>query len=122
MQEAMSRILHFLSELISYASIGIICYGAALGLFKFIVNEFKRLTKSFSLLETVQIKLEFGYYLLLGLEFLIASDIIDTILNPSFEDLGILAGTVVIRTGLSFFLNKEIESIADKDQKEKLSS
>ena len=52
---------------------------------------------------------------MLGLEFLIASDIIDTILNPSFEDLGILAGTVLIRTGLSFFLNKEIENIAKND-------
>jgi uncharacterized membrane protein len=111
----MNNILLTLSHLISYASIGIICYGAAMGLVKFVLNEFKRFGSSFSLAETVQIKLEFGYYLLLGLEFLIASDIIDTILNPSFEDLGILAGTVVIRTGLSFFLNKEIESVANKE-------
>jgi uncharacterized membrane protein len=114
----MNNILLTLSHLISYASIGIICYGAAMGLIKFILNEFKRLGNSFALTETVQIKLEFGYYLLLGLEFLIASDIIDTILNPSFEDLGILAGTVVIRTGLSFFLNKEIESVANKKEME----
>jgi uncharacterized membrane protein len=115
----MNNILLTLSHLISYASIGIICYGASLGLIKFVLNEFKRLGTSFSLAETVEIKLEFGYYLLLGLEFLIASDIIDTILNPSFEDLGILAGTVVIRTGLSFFLNKEIESVADKKENER---
>ncbi|MNY65910.1 hypothetical protein D3C86_2032600 [compost metagenome] len=70
-----------------------------------------RLQGRFTLTKIVQIKLEVGRYLLLGLEFLIASDIIDTILNPSFQDLGILAGTVVIRTGLSFFLNKEIEDV-----------
>jgi len=92
----------------------IICYGAFLGLLKFIGNELERLKNTFSIEKTVQIKIEVGYYLLLGLEFLIASDIIDTILNPSFEDLGILAGTVVIRTGLSFFLNKEIEDINQK--------
>ncbi|SDJ08411.1 Uncharacterized membrane protein [Pedobacter sp. ok626] len=109
----MNYVLQSLSEIISYASIAIICYGAALGLLKFISNELSRFKNSFSLEKTVQIKIEVGYYLLLGLEFLIASDIIDTILNPSFDDLGILAGTVVIRTGLSFFLNKEIESIAE---------
>lgn len=108
----MSQLLQTISNIISYVSIAIICYGAALGLIKFISNEFGRLNRSFSLEKTVQIKIEVGYYLLLGLEFLIASDIIDTILNPTFEDLGILAGTVLIRTGLSFFLNKEIENIA----------
>ncbi|WEK17685.1 MAG: DUF1622 domain-containing protein [Candidatus Pedobacter colombiensis] len=109
----MNYLLQSLSHIISYASIAIICYGAALGMFKFIHNELNRFRNSFSLAKTVQIKIEVGYYLLLGLEFLIASDIIDTILNPSFDDLGILAGTVVIRTGLSFFLNKEIENIAE---------
>lgn len=111
----MDYILRYTSHIISYISIGIICYGAAIGLYHFIKNEFNRFGKGFSLQRTVQIKIEVGYYLLLGLEFLIASDIIDTILNPSFQDLGILAGTVVIRTGLSYFLNKEIEDLkADK--------
>jgi len=109
----MDNVLQSISEIISYASIAIICYGAALGLLKFIRNEVSRLKDTFSLAKTIQIKIEVGYYLLLGLEFLIASDIIDTILNPSFEDLGILAGTVVIRTGLSYFLNREIEDIAE---------
>ncbi|WP_133778268.1 DUF1622 domain-containing protein [Pedobacter nutrimenti] len=109
----MSVLLQSISHIISYISIGIICYGAALGLLKFVHNELSRFQNSFSLAKTVQIKIEVGYYLLLGLEFLIASDIIDTILNPSFNDLGILAGTVFIRTSLSFFLNKEIESVAE---------
>ncbi|MCX2450021.1 DUF1622 domain-containing protein [Pedobacter sp. PLR] len=107
----MHEILIYTSHIISYISIGIICYGAAIGLFHFLKNELNRLGKGFSLHRTVQIKIEVGYYLLLGLEFLIASDIIDTIVNPSFQDLGILGGTVVIRTGLSYFLNKEIDDL-----------
>lgn len=114
----MNNLLQTLSHIISYVSIAIICYGAAIGLFKFVGNELGRISKTFSLEKTVQIKIEVGYYLLLGLEFLIASDIIDTILNPSFIDLGILAGTVLIRTGLSYFLNKEIESIAENRPEE----
>jgi uncharacterized membrane protein len=106
----MTPILSIISDIISYVSIAIICYGAAIGLFKFIVNEFARFPGRYSLEKTVLIKIEVGYYLLLGLEFLIASDIIDTILNPSFNDLGILGGTVLIRTGLSYFLDREIEN------------
>lgn len=114
----MNELLHTLSDTISYISIAIICYGAAIGLLKFIVNETDRFKHTFLLARTIEIKIEVGYYLLLGLEFLIASDIIDTILNPTFEDLGILAGTVIIRTGLSYFLNKEIENIAQKKSAE----
>ncbi|RCX14205.1 uncharacterized protein DUF1622 [Vagococcus fluvialis] len=55
-------------------------------------------------------KMYLGSYVLLSLEVLIASDIIETILNPSIEDILILAGVVVIRTAISYFLGKEMES------------
>jgi uncharacterized membrane protein len=48
-----------------------------------------------------------GYYLLLGLEFLIAADIIDTLMKPSPQDLLILGAIVVIRTVISYSLKSE---------------
>jgi uncharacterized membrane protein len=52
---------------------------------------------------------DFGKAILLGLEFLIASDIVGTVaIGPTFRDLGILALLVVIRTFLSFSLELEI--------------
>ncbi len=52
---------------------------------------------------------DFGKAILLGLEFLIASDIVGTVaVGPTFRDLGILALLVVIRTFLSFSLELEI--------------
>jgi len=52
---------------------------------------------------------DFGKAILLGLEFLIASDIVGTVaVGPTFQDLGILALLVVIRTFLSFSLELEI--------------
>jgi uncharacterized membrane protein len=50
-----------------------------------------------------------GYYLLLGLEFLVAADVIETILTPSLERVLILGGVVLIRTIISFSLNWELE-------------
>jgi uncharacterized membrane protein len=52
----------------------------------------------------------FGRAILLGLEFLIAGDIINTVaVRPTLESVAVLAGIVLIRTFLSFSLELEIE-------------
>lgn len=51
-----------------------------------------------------------GRSILLGLEFLVAADIINTVaIDPTLESLAVLAGIVLIRTFLSFALEVEIE-------------
>jgi uncharacterized membrane protein len=51
-----------------------------------------------------------GRGILLGLELLVAADIIATITAPlTLESVGLLAGIVLIRTFLSFALETEIE-------------
>lgn len=51
-----------------------------------------------------------GRAILLGLELLVAADIIGTVaVTPTFESLGVLAAIVLIRTFLSFSLEVEIE-------------
>lgn len=50
-----------------------------------------------------------GRSILLGLELLVAGDIIRTVaLSPTFSSVGVLAGIVLIRTFLSFTLELEI--------------
>jgi uncharacterized membrane protein len=51
-----------------------------------------------------------GRSLLLGLEMLVAADIVKTIaLEPTFRSLGVLAGLVLVRTFLNWSLVLEIE-------------
>ena len=51
-----------------------------------------------------------GRAILLGLEFLVAGDIIRTVaVDPSFQSAGVLALIVLIRTFLSFALQVEID-------------
>lgn len=51
-----------------------------------------------------------GRGILLGLEFLVAADIIGTVaIDPTLDSLAVLAGIVLIRTFLSFSLEVEIE-------------
>lgn len=50
-----------------------------------------------------------GRSILLGLEFLVAADIIRTVaVTPTFDSVGVLAVIVIIRTFLSFSLELEI--------------
>jgi uncharacterized membrane protein len=52
---------------------------------------------------------DLGRGILLGLEFLVAADIIRTVaVSPTFTSVGVLAGIVLIRTFLSFSLELEI--------------
>ncbi|MEP6955059.1 MAG: DUF1622 domain-containing protein [Solirubrobacteraceae bacterium] len=51
-----------------------------------------------------------GRAILLGLEFLVAADIIRTIaVDPTFTSVGVLAIVVLVRTFLSFTLDVELE-------------
>ena len=51
-----------------------------------------------------------GRAILLGLEFLVAADIINTVaIEPTLQSLAVLAGIIFIRTFLSFSLEVEIE-------------
>ena len=55
------------------------------------------------------IRLHLGRYLALGLEFQLGADILSTAVAPTFEEVQQLAAIAVIRTGLNYFLSKELE-------------
>jgi uncharacterized membrane protein len=53
-----------------------------------------------------------GHSLSLALEFLIGADILRTAISPTWQDIGLLAAIVGIRTVLNFFLSKELKQEA----------
>lgn len=67
----------------------------------------------------VEVRLKFGLWLALALEFQLGADILNTTIAPSTDALIRLAIIAVIRTFLNYFLNKEIEAeleIREKSQ------
>lgn len=103
-------------SLINIITFGLNIIGALITLWGIIISLFEFLQKEFTFEEdhiksneTIRIKL--GSYLVLALEFFIASDIIKTIITPTWESLGILGIIVVIRTILSYFLTKDLKKI-----------
>lgn len=107
----MEEIVSMLILLLNGFSILILLVGVVKTTVDFIKNETRGTDQETITRSNNQIKVYLGSYILLSLEVLIASDIIETIMNPSIEDILILAGIVVIRTAISYFLGKEIESV-----------
>jgi uncharacterized membrane protein len=52
----------------------------------------------------------YGVWLLLGLEFALAADIIGSVISPTWQDVGKLGAIAVIRTFLNYFLERDLES------------
>lgn len=55
-----------------------------------------------------QLRLNLGRSLALALELLLAADILRTAVDPDWAEIQRLAAIAVIRTGLNFFLQREI--------------
>jgi uncharacterized membrane protein len=53
--------------------------------------------------------LAFARWLVAGLTFQLAADVVNTSFDPTWDELGRLAAIAVIRTFLSFFLDREVE-------------
>ena len=114
----MQQILDIITLVIASLAGLVIIYGVILGLIELIQVEWQRfrtrdVEKSFTF---EKIRNDIGFHLLLGLEFLIAADIIRTIVRPTLEELAILGGIVIIRTTISYFLGREINQQKQKNK------
>jgi uncharacterized membrane protein len=54
--------------------------------------------------------LQFAHWLVAALTFQLAADIANTSLAPTWDELGRLAAIAAIRTFLSYFLDREVET------------
>jgi uncharacterized membrane protein len=60
-----------------------------------------------------RLRLEFGGWLVLALEFQLASDILKTAVAPTYEHLIQLGAIAIIRTFLNYFLSKELNELPE---------
>lgn len=95
--------IHLISRVIELCGIGIIVVGLLYALFNF-GRGFRQNGAYATLRQQV------GKAILLGLEVLVAADIIQTVTTePTMENVAVLGLVVIIRTFLSFSLEVELE-------------
>ncbi len=61
-----------------------------------------------------QVRLRLARFLAIALEFQLGADILSTAIAPGWQEIGKLAAIAVIRTGLNYFLGKEMEQEAKR--------
>src|SRR3954453_13639472 len=98
---------HTVAKVIELIGTAIIAVGAFGTLGLFAVRIARRENREVAITD---FRSTFGRAILLGLEFLVAADIINTVaITPTLMSVLVLAGIVAIRTALSFSLEVEIE-------------
>ena len=91
-----------------------VALGCALALYHFVRTLIREQNQSFN-----PIRLILARYLALALEFQLGADILSTAIAPSWDQIGKLAAIAVLRTGLNYFLSREMEQEKRTIQNEK---
>lgn len=105
MEEYLRGAAQAVAWLAEAAGVGIITIAVLRGIWRYGVNLFQRTEP----LPRTAIRLDLGRSLALSLEFLLAADIVQTAIAPTWEEIGKLAAIAAIRTALNVFLAREIE-------------
>ena len=102
------EILHEISLVVAIVGLAVILWGVLLCAVKFLAAEWRSLRGTDTLQQKEALRHQLGFYLLLGLEFLVAADVVHTVLTPNLQQLAVLGAIVAIRTVISFSINWEL--------------
>ncbi len=101
----MNDIFERIAILVEMAGVGVILLGIAVASLRFVYFLWRRRPNAY-----IGFRQDLGKAILLGLEFLVAGDIIQTVtVEPSVENVVVLGVIVLLRTFLSVSLEMEIE-------------
>jgi uncharacterized membrane protein len=110
MEELFKGFARYVALGIEAAAALLIVMGAIEALVRVLTPAFARQTSPGARRE---VWVRFAAWLLLGLEFELAADIIRTAISPTWTDIGQLGAIAAIRTVLNYFLEKDIEKYGE---------
>ena len=110
MEELFARFARDVALAIEVVAVLVIAYGAAEATVRLLGRAFGR---SPVLGARKEVFLRFAMWLVLGLEFELAADVVRTVIAPSWEELGRLGAIAAIRTFLNYFLEKDLEKYGE---------
>jgi uncharacterized membrane protein len=103
-QQGLADVVNVAVRVVEAAGAAVIFVGAVIAFVGFVRVSFRRK----GIAPFASVRLDLGRFLVLGLEFQLAADILRTAVAPSFTELAQLAAIAAIRTALNFFLGMEI--------------
>ena len=103
----------FAAGIIGYIGVMIMAYGAVKSAAHFILSTIRQNN------HLPYIRIDLGKHLALGLEFLVGKDIIESIMRPSWDDLGKLAVIIALRIVVTMMLSWELKEIKEEIAQDK---
>jgi len=112
--EQIEAVLKTIAVAVDLVGITILLIAALRFLFNYVRFEFKRLGGLECVDGIRELRLGLGSYILLALEFMIVSDIINSGISRNMDDFLLLGLLVLIRTALSFFLGRDLDDVKNQ--------
>ena len=109
MDTVIFNILHYISLIIGLLGVAYIILGVTKIFAQSVFVELNKHTERKTTKDREDLRRQLSSYLLLGLEVMIAGDVIGTIIHPTLQEMAVLGSIVAVRTVISFFLNRESE-------------
>jgi uncharacterized membrane protein len=105
MEEALHLVAHYLALVLEALALLVIAIGAV----EAVIGIFRAMAAHMSYAAKRAVWLEFARWLIAGLTFQLAADIVHTTVAPSWDEIGRVAAIAAIRTFLTYFLDRDIE-------------
>ncbi|MFL5765929.1 MAG: DUF1622 domain-containing protein [Bacteroidia bacterium] len=109
MEEFVKNFTVYLARGVEILAALIIAYASLKAIVEYAVNVFSN--RNGQIIPKDEIRLAFGKSLSLALEFLLGADILKTAIAPTWNEIGQLAAIAVLRTGLNYFLERELRIV-----------
>ena len=107
MESIIFNLVHYVSLIVGFLGVSFIILGVMKIFTKAVFIELSKHTEKKTTKDREDLRRQLSSYLLLGLEVMIAGDIIGTIIRPTLQEMAVLGSIVAVRTIISFFLNRE---------------
>jgi len=107
MEDTLREIAHYVALAIELVAIAVIAVGAVQAVIGITRTGLR--SEEHAVLLQRDVWLKFARWLVAGMTFQLAADVVATTLAPTWDQVGHLAAIAFIRTFLGFFLDREIE-------------
>lgn len=115
MEDFIKHVAEWLRQIVELIGLLVVALGVVFAVFDALKTALSRKAVNFH-----QVRLTLARYLTLALEFQLAADILSTAIAPGWDEIGKLGAIAVIRTGLNYFLMREMEAHSEDASKEEV--
>jgi uncharacterized membrane protein len=107
MRESFTLLADNAALILEFATVAAVCIGAVVAVIG-LIRHFT--TRDAPMTQAIRgVWMQFAAWILIALEFALGADIVRTAIAPTWDQIGQLGVIAAIRTGLGFFLDRDVE-------------